>query len=406
VLIKFGANANLYTYNETNPSPNRSIGWTAVPSTATALTMMKGYALYFTKWVNRTVVDMTGTYNHAATYSDATLSNTSSGTALSDGWNLVGNPYPSEIDWDAASGWTKTGLDNAIYFWDQSNNQYATYIAGVGLNGGTRYIPCMQGFYVKVTNPGTGTLAMTNSVRSSVVNRDNWRVASDQVLIKLKVENGASRDETAIRLHDEATQNFDAQWDAYKLPNEGITPSISTVTNNVNYAVNSIPEGTLQQVIPVRVIAGTTGSYTITADVTGFDAADSIVLFDKLLGVNQDLQLNPTYTCNLVQADTTGRFYINYKKALKTTDVVNTANGSGITIYGQEQMVTLLFGAESSMKADIAIYDVTGALVYKVEQMDIRSGKATINVQVPSGIYIVKAQSANVSKTQQVFLSK
>jgi hypothetical protein len=406
VLIKFGANANLYTYNETNPSPNRSVGWTAVPSIATSLTMMRGYALYFTKWVNRTVIDMTGTYNHAATYSDATLTNTSSGTPLSDGWNLVGNPYPSEIDWDAASGWTKTGLDNAIYFWDQSNNQYATYIAGVGLNGGSRYIPCMQGFYVKVTNPGTGTLGMTNSVRSSVINRDNWRVASDQTLIKLKVDNGTSRDETAIRLHDEATQNFDSELDAYKLPNEGITPSISTLTNNVNYAVNSIPEGTLQQVIPVKLIAGTTGSYTITADVTGFDDADSIVLFDKLLGVSQDLQLNPTYTCNLVQADTASRFYINYKKALKITDVANVENTTGISIYGQEQTVNVLFGPESNGRADLAVYDVTGALVYKEEQKDVTSGKAIINLQVPSGIYIVKAQSAGVSKTQQVFLSK
>ena len=41
------------------------------------------------------------------------------------GFNLVGNPYPSAIDWDAASGWTKTNIDNAVYYFKASaTDQY------------------------------------------------------------------------------------------------------------------------------------------------------------------------------------------------------------------------------------------------------------------------------------------
>jgi|GEM_PF-1438500 len=406
VLIKFGANANLYTYDETNVSPIKDVGWTVVPNAAVALTSMKGYALYITRYQYKTDIDMTGTYNHAATYS-ATLTNTASGTALSDGWNLVGNPYPSEIDWDAASGWTKTGLDNAIYFWDQPNNRYASYVAGIGVNGGTRYIPCMQGFYVVVTNPGTGTLAMNNNVRSSVSNRDNWRVSSQEdPMIRLKVDNGLANDEAVIRLSDEATDSFDSQLDAHKLPSGGTTPSLSTKSLNIDYTVNSIPMSTLQKTIPVKVVAGLTGAYTISADITGFDDLDTIILEDKLLGVTQDLKLNSTYTATLTKADTVSRFYINYKKTLKATGVTDANAMAGISIAGQEQTVTVLFSAENSI-ADIAIYDVTGNLVYKVENKDVSSGKATIFLpQVMSGIYIVKAQTVSTSMAQQVFLSK
>jgi len=409
VVIKFGTSSNLYAYDETVANANRDIGWTSVTTTSDAITMMKGYALYFTKWVNQTQIDLTGTYNHAATYS-ATLTNTASGTALSDGWNLVGNPYPSEIDWNAASGWTKTGLDNAIYFWDQANNRYASFVGGIGTNGGTRYIPCMQAFYVRVTNPGTGTLAMNNNVRSSVVNRDNWRVASQEdPMIRLRVDNGLVADEAVIRFSDEATDSFDSQLDARKLPSGGTTPSLSTKSLNIDYTVNSIPLSTVQKTIPVKVVAGLTGDYTISGDITGFDDLNSIVLEDKLLNVTQDLKLNPNYVATLTKADTASRFYIHYKKVEKTavvTGVTGSLENAGISIVGQEQTVTVLFSAENS-SADIAIYDVTGNLVYKTENKDVSSGKATIVLpQVMSGIYIVKTQTTGASKTQQVFLSK
>ena len=339
--------------------------------------------------------------------SSATLTNTSSGTAISDGWNLVGNPYPSEIDWSAAAGWTKTGLDNAIYFWDQANNRFASFVSGIGTNGATRYIPCMQGFYVHVTSPGTGTLAMNNNVRSSVENRDNWRTASQDVSIRLKAENGLINDETVIRFSDEATEDFDPQIDAYKLVNKGTTPSISTKFLTTDYAVNSMPLSTLEKIIPVKLIAGSTGTHVISVDMTGLDETDSIILENRVLGVRQDLTLNPTYSCSLVQGDTTSRFFINYKKQAKTTGVTTPGASSGISIYGQEQTVTVVFGSDHNSIADIAISDVTGNLVYKVENEDVSSGRASIVLpQVMSGIYIVKAQTADTATTQQVFLSK
>ncbi len=411
VLIKFGANTNLYTYDETVPNIDKEVGWNAVTSIATTIQDMKGYALYFPRFIYQTTIDLTGPYNHSQTYTSPTLTNTPSGVPVSDGWHLVGNPYPCVIDWSAASGWTKTGLDNAIYFWDEKNTRYASYVAGIGVNGGTRYIPAMQGFYVKVsTSGGTGTLAMNNNVRTTADNPNVWRVASEEKIIHLKASNGTSDDETYVRFNAPASEAFDHQWDAYKMPNSGNTPSISTKINDVNYAINSLPETTLQKVIPVRLVAGINGDHTIHADLSGFDEKDSIILEDRLLGVSQDLRAHANYTTTLIKGDTSTRFFLNYKKQTKTditTDHKNSVEIKNISISAYQQQVLIEFPNQQVESADIAVFDIIGNKIYSTENKTLVSGKTEINLShVSSGIYIVKVQSQSGSKIQQVFITR
>jgi hypothetical protein len=66
------------------------------------------------------------------------------------GWNLLGNPTASTLNWDA-TGWTKTNLDNSIYVWDPAVNQFRVWN---GVNGtlGTGLISPFQAFWVKANN--------------------------------------------------------------------------------------------------------------------------------------------------------------------------------------------------------------------------------------------------------------
>lgn len=53
-----------------------------------------------------------------------------------DGFNLIANPYPFSIDWDAPSGWTKNNINDSIWIWDPNSNSgnggYKVYNNGVG----------------------------------------------------------------------------------------------------------------------------------------------------------------------------------------------------------------------------------------------------------------------------------
>jgi hypothetical protein len=406
ITIKSGSYANLYSYDETNTDTSKSVGWTA-QSSAAALTSLKGFALYF---YGSTSLDETGTYTHSATYTNSGLTNTvstvgASHNAASDGWNLVGNPYPSTLDWSAASGWTKTGLDNAIYFWDPANSRYASYVTGIGTNGGTQYIPSMQAFWVKVTNPGTGSLAMTNSVRVTSTNPSIWRTAAVSDILKLTAASGGYSDETIIRFRDDALDNFDSELDAYKMNSEDNTPSIYTELNNDQYSVNSLPYASKTSAIPVKVAAGFTGTYTISAEEIASLSGDSIIFEDRLLGIKQDLRTNPSYTCSLAHGDTSARFYISFRQGNVSGLNLSSPANPFIVIRGVEDNIKVRFLNDNSSKATIGVYTTLGEQVFKVENADISSGEYTINPSAGSnGIYIVKVVTDSQTTSKKVYL--
>ncbi|MBN2778686.1 MAG: T9SS type A sorting domain-containing protein [Bacteroidales bacterium] len=145
------------------------------------------------------------------------------------GWNLMGNPYPSAIDWDAASGWTKTNLANAVYVWN--GTQYATYIGGVGANGGSRYIAPTQGFFVQATSAGA-SLTMNNDVRvhNSVSYLKETNEPTD--IIRLNITANGYSDETVLALRQGSLNEFDPMTDAVKLAGISDAPMVYTTKDD------------------------------------------------------------------------------------------------------------------------------------------------------------------------------
>ena len=160
-----GTTQSMFLYNEavitdTNGSGGNNVedGYIDFPNAANTeiMTPGRGYTLFIrgniapvstnghARW------DVRNSINSGPVSFNSHVSYTSSGNNASDGWNLVGNPYPSTIDWDAATGWTKTGLDNTIYMRDNGSNPivYATFngTTNAFTNGGSRYIPLGQAF--------------------------------------------------------------------------------------------------------------------------------------------------------------------------------------------------------------------------------------------------------------------
>ena len=127
-------------------------GLTINPTT-NVLVPWHGYAVNFGSNAAPNTVDVTGVVNNGT----LTVTLYNHNNTYTKGFNLIGNPYPSPIDWDAAAGWTKTNIDNALYYFkasttDQYGGTYSTYINGISATGGTtNIIPSMQGFFVHVS---------------------------------------------------------------------------------------------------------------------------------------------------------------------------------------------------------------------------------------------------------------
>ncbi len=127
------------------------------------------------------------------------------------GFNFVGNPYPSAIDWDNLS-WIKTYIDGTIYVWDGDLGQYLSWNGSVGdLTGGV--IPAMQGFFV-TANGSSPLLAVSNGARLHGVEPYKESVAD---LIELSVTGNGYSDNTFINFNKDATVGFDSDFDGYKM---------------------------------------------------------------------------------------------------------------------------------------------------------------------------------------------
>lgn len=147
-----------------------------------------------------------------------------------DGWNLVGNPYPCEIDWDSPTGWVKNHLDDAIYLFDPGTanttltgvgGKYVTYKNGVASDGSSfrNIIPSSQGFFVKATATGANLTVNENAKVVAPVQLVNFRKDNALQTLVLQLSNGMVTDESLLRLERDATSSFNARYDAHKMMN-------------------------------------------------------------------------------------------------------------------------------------------------------------------------------------------
>lgn len=401
---------NLYKYNESYTDTTKTVGWEGITSLNTSLEDMQGYALYFN---GTTTMDETGTYTHSSGFSRTGLTNTVSVTngatsPESDGWHLIGNPYPSMLDWDASGGWTKTNIDNAIYFWDPVNKRYASYASGAGTNGGTRYIPSMQGFWVKANLPGgAGSLSMNNNVRVTSANSAIYKTAPYKDVLKLKASNGNYSDETIIRFTEDASVTFDSNTDAYKWMNSDSMPSLYTLSGSTKYSINSIP-GTEDINIPLKLEAGFSGAYTIEAQRTeSFGLEHEIILEDRLTGVKQDLRSNPLYIAEISKADTTGRFYISFRKTSSATENFSPESTPSINIGVKEKNLYLKFSNIRAGRSIILLTNLFGQEMVKIENPVISNGEYYLTLpDFTTGIYLIKVITPKLIKSKKILLSE
>ncbi len=176
----------------------------------------RGYTAFIREDVNPTTVTVDGLVNQGTVNYNVTYMSTGD---ASDGYNLVGNPYPSSIDWDDP-GWTKTAIDGTIAIRDNPTGVFQYWNGSVGgiTNG---QIAMGQAFWVR-TSSGSAVLTSTEEVKTSsgtnAVLFDIEDPLPNQIIIVLS--DGTKEDKTYTSVFDGATNGFDSQFDALKLDND------------------------------------------------------------------------------------------------------------------------------------------------------------------------------------------
>lgn len=316
-------------------------------------------------------------------------------TKTADGYNLIPNPYPSSIDWNAASGWTKNvDANNSIYIW-KSSGQWTIFDGtnDININGGVRYIAPGQAFFIKAA--ATGNITMDNNVR--VHNATSYLKSANTIadnLIKIKVSGNANSitDEAVVYFANNPASSGSEKWFSY----EATAPSLYTVKSNKNYAINVLSDANTSIAVPMAFKAGANGNYTLKAtEIGNFSLCSGVTLEDLQTGNTQNILSNTVYNFNASTTDNVNRFVLHFATAVGVNEIGNS-NGS---IYAYDNSIYV--NANEQIK-QISVYNAMGQLVKTLNNVN---GLQKINMNGnATGYYIVRVVSDKNVYSEKVLI--
>ena len=370
--------SDLYLYNESTDT------WlnqedTANSSLFTTFTPGKGYL-----YANETA----GLKNFSGTFNSADVLVNSLSKA-NEGWHVLGNPFPSALQW--ATGWNLTNVGAVAQILKADGSGYRTLDPG-------NIIPAGQGFWVQVSSsPGSVTIPLSACTHSSQA-FSSINSISD---LKFKLYIDSLRyAETRIRMINGATAGFDWDYDAHYLPPfDDQMPGIYTQCSNENYALNSLPNsGTYQ--IPLVIEVPSTAMYLLKVDGIGtLDVGTSVQILDTYMNYTFDLQNDSVFLLEPSYVDSSDRFKILINNVI--TDISEPGSEDFYLSSNKGNIEIKALRAVNNMM-DIKIFSVEGKLITR-EHLFFGSS-CTLPLYLPHSIYFIRLQVEDQLFIKKVFL--
>ena len=306
--------------------------------------------------------------------------------SIGQGYNLLGNPYPSPIS--ANSFLTANPSVGTLYFWTNTTaasggiypqNNFAAYTSGTGgvaatasgkVPNGT--IQTGQGFYLNKTTAGTVNALFNNSQRvdASVStqfyrNSETTSQETEKHRIWLNLnDNTNAYNQILVGYVEGATNGAENQFDGPSLDSN--FSSIYSIINTDKYVIQgkSLPF-TNEDIVSLGFNAVTAGVYNISLESTdGLFTTQDIFIKDKLVNITHDIKQSE-YQFTTQDGIFEDRFEIVYQNSVLSND--DFANDNNVLVYTQNNQIEI-----NSLKENIAsvmIFDVLGRNIFRNENV-------------------------------------
>lgn len=339
------------------------------------------------------------------------------------GWNLVGNPYPSNLDLKTFYTDNSTVMDKDIRFWDKTVNatysqyggsykgySYAIYNADLDIGnpapggdlgnntGGGGSTPDIPGKY-RYAKVGQGFLIRSKQATDTLIFKNNLRTATQGDLFFGKNSNEDDRDVYRLQLItpgnlaltqtivyvDGANNSFDIE--DTKHPSLSSSDAFYSIAEEEKLLINGRNSFQDTDVVNIGVKNYVAGLYKIRAiHQSGiFSNGRHIYLKDHMLNVIADLTEAP-YEFSSESGEFTNRFEIVYDQGavLGATNQVKAS----VDLYRDGQDFVVQTSSKKIVTVDL--YDMSGRLMFskKANAKTVRFTAETLT----EGIYILKGQ--------------
>ena len=371
-----------YTYNTTSDN------YAAITPGSNDFTIGKGYLIRMPDNHPTSPTVWQGSFVGKPNSGDLTFSLSNAG----NGYNAVGNPYPSPISIATFLDYNSSVIDGDLYFWRKTNNAlgsaYVTYSGGAFSDGphAYDYIQPGQGFIVKANS--AGSLAFTNlqrEVNAGVFYRSEENNAS-RIWLHLK-NNSSVVGTMVVGYRADATNDIDTQLDGEYINDSSL--SLNSIIADTELSVQHRAGFVSTDVVPLSFKTNNPGSFEIainTVDGLFINEEQQIFLKDNLLNVEHDLR-NAAYSFVSDAGIFSNRFEIVYESTLS---VENPILENTVVVYSKNKTIQINSGAITL--TNVKVFDMRGRLV--AEQNDVNMSSISIPLdRVANQVLIVQITS-------------
>ncbi|MEP0007526.1 MAG: GLUG motif-containing protein [Balneola sp.] len=446
-------NSNVYTWSESARSFQPITNANEVPASGTGfLTFVysdddnDGNPEGFPK----KLINSASKYNGQASPS---VSFTDSGVMANDGWNLVGNPYGTSINWGAQSGWNKKNIDATYYVWsDSANNGNGSYLSWNGITGTLEngMIAPWQGFWIKA-HSGSPEFSINDSTKNS---GGNLMKVSEASTIKLKVKSDDMSSQAVVLFYKDAVPEKD-QYDAYKLQplsSEYLSLfssfPLEVDEENTQLDINALPDhlsGMWELPVDVDLSISDTSKtqteITLSWELNKLPESWSLILFDQqedeqydlndvaeiTFVVNHEKRSKSIDVRNLIPIQSGGPKVMKSKSANESRFILQISAGEAVSYEEEAQLpvivelsqnypnpfnptTTIGYGVPENGEVTLEVFDIIGRKVATLMRGEHKTaGRYTINFDasnLASGMYIYRLQAGSSVITKKLTLIK
>lgn len=356
----------------------------------------------------------------------------------SNGYNLIANPYPSNIDFGVLVSQNSAEINYLAYFWTNINknprmqssdypltgwvNNYATFNGTMGTPASyvkdtfnqsqpdilqsqtpNSLIKPGQGFIVQASTTTTGKLSFNNSIRTDNATGSNFfnnkmsvkKASVDRFWIQMTTPMDLVTT-AGIGYVSGATNQFEINYDApmMDLGSDAIYTNLGTELLAIQGREYPLKRS---DVVDLGTNHFEDGIYTIAVPLAEgiFNGSQAIYLKDKETGIVTNLSEN-SYSYSAVKGQSDGRFELFYEPKV----VLGTENQVKENLVVYREGNSFVVKSPSKKINDVEMFDSSGRLIYKVVPNNTKTVVPAESIN--QGVYILKINQEGEITTRKV----
>ena len=377
-----GVNDDLFAWSESSNT------WLNQKTAANNITNFINGQGYLVAYESTSTKDFTGTLNT----SDVTFSNLSNG--VGSGWHLLGNPFSSAVNWNNGD-WALSNVGGVAKVWNEAAGNY-TDIPALGV------IPSTNGFFIQVSDlSNTITIPASSRVHNSLNNFKSVNdTSSETLIVRVASDYDSYSDQCVIGFKENATEEWDIEFDSRKLWGSDNAPQIWTISMGEELSTNYLPHIVESFILPLSFKAGSDGNYKLSFDnINSFFDNSIIELEDIFTGAFIDLTTQPNYDFEASVSDDPNRFLLHFFGVTHQDEILQSSH----IIYSYNNEIYISNKSNKSIEGNIMVYNMLGQNVVNKEIVGERA--CPTGIYLSPGSYIIRFLSDDGITVTKLFIN-